>query len=375
VNNRGKIRYVFVSSHTSQGFYTFIPELVNGVGKVYILKGAPGSGKSTFIRLLGEVMSQQGYDVEFWVSALDPVTPDGVYIAHFNTAIINGSLPQPIDPKYPGVREIIINLGEYWDQAIIEQRQTQIIEQVDQTDKFHSQVVEILKEASRVKAEIRKANAAHLNMEKIEQLIRRLSLEIMENRPGEKHYFAGVITGDGLVDYINELSADCKKRYIFKGPSGSGKSTVINELAREAKQKGYFLEYYHCGLEVEYLVMVVIRNLQLALIEVGHAEVALKTGDIVVDMTMYIDSCDSDQIAVQSSEAYRRLEALLLQAQQELENSYQANREIKKIFASAMDFERLDNKRQKIAEEILNSESVSQRFRQKESGDGSATHP
>jgi len=200
-------------------------------------------------------------------------------------------------------------------------------------------------------------------------------LEIMENRPGEKHYFAGVITGDGLVDYINELSADCKKRYIFKGPSGSGKSTVINELAREAKRKGYFLEYYHCGLEVEYLVMVVIRNLQLALIEVGHAEVALKTGDIVVDMTLYIDSYDSDQIAVQSSEAYRHLETLLLQAQQELDNSYHANREIKKIFASAMDFERLDNKRLEIAEEILNSESVSQRVRQRESRDSSATHP
>ncbi len=353
VNNRGTTRYVFASSHTSQGFYTFIPELVNGLGKVYILKGAPGSGKSTFIRLLGEVMSQQGYDVEFWVSALDPVTPDGVYIAHFNAAVINGSLPQPIDPKYPGVREVIINLGEYWDQAIIEQCQRQIIEQVDQADKFDNELCNILKEASRVKEEIRIANASHLNMEKIEQLIKKISLDIMENRPGEKHYFAGVITADGLVDYINELSADCKKRYIFKGPSGSGKSTVICELAREAKKRGYFLEYYHCGLEVEYLVMVVIRNLQLALIEAGHVEVVLKPGDIVVDMTLYLDSYDSGQVAVQSSEAYRRFEALLLQARQELENSHQANREIKKIYASAMNFERLDSKRQEIAEEIL----------------------
>jgi energy-coupling factor transporter ATP-binding protein EcfA2 len=354
LNNRGTTRYVFASSHTSQGFYTFIPELVKGLGKVYILKGAPGSGKSTFIRLLGEVMSQQGYDVEFWVSALDPVTPDGVYIAHFNAAVINGSLPQPIDPQYPGAREIIINLGEYWDKAIIEQRQRQIVEQIDQADNFHSQVGKILKEAGRVKEEIRIANASHLNMEKIEQLIKKISLDIMENRPGEKHYFAGVITADGLVDYINELSADCKKRYIFKGPSGSGKSTVIRELARDAKQRGYFLEYYHCGLEVEYLVMVVIRNLQLALIEVDHVEVALKPGDMVVDMTLYLDSYDNDQIAVQSSEAHRRFEALLLQAQQEMENSHQVNREIKKLYASAMDFESLDRKRQEIAEEILN---------------------
>lgn len=354
MNNRGTTRYVFASSHTSQGFYTFIPELVYGLSKVYILKGAPGSGKSTFIRLLGEVMSQQGYDVEFWVSAVDPVIPDGVYIPQLDAAVINGSLPQPIDPKYPGVREKIINLGEYWNQTIVEQQFQDIIAQVDKTDKFQSQAANILKEASRAKEEIRKTNSAYLDMEKLEQLIKSLSKEIMENRPGEKHYFAGVITEDGLVDYINELSADCKKRYIFRGPSGSGKSTVIHELAREAQQRGYFLEYYHCGLEVDYLVMVIIRNLQLALIEAGHVEIALKQGDTVVDMTQCLDGFDSDNIAIQSSETYRRYETLLLQAQQELKKAHQSAREIKKIYTSAMDFERLDRKREEIIDEILN---------------------
>jgi len=73
---RGKVRYVLTSSHTSQGFHTFIPELLREIPKIYILKGAPGSGKSTFIRLLGESLSEQGYEVEFWISAADPVSPE-----------------------------------------------------------------------------------------------------------------------------------------------------------------------------------------------------------------------------------------------------------------------------------------------------------
>jgi ABC-type cobalamin/Fe3+-siderophores transport system ATPase subunit len=344
---------VFASSHTSQGFYTFIPELVNGMGKVYILKGAPGSGKSTFIRLLGEVVSQQGYDVEFWVSALDPVIPDGVFIPQLDAAVINGSLPQPIDPKYPGIREIIINLGEYWDRSIVEKQSQEIIQQIDKTEKYQSEAVKILKEASRAKEDIRQVNAAHLNMGKLEQLIKNLSADIMDNRPGEKHYFAGIITGDGLVDYINELSAGCKKRYIFKGPSGSGKSTVIHELAREAKQRGYFLEYYHCGLEVEYLVMVVIRNLQLALIEANYVEVASKQGDVTIEMTQYLDGYDIDRVEIQNNEANRRLEDLFLKAQQEFGNACQSTREVERIYSSAMDFEQLDLKRQEIVREIL----------------------
>jgi hypothetical protein len=352
VNNRGKVRYVFASSHTSQGFYTFIPELMEGLSKAYVLKGPPGSGKSSLIRLIGDVMSQQGYDVEFWVSAQDPVSPDGVYIPQLNGAVINGSLPRPIDPKYPGVRELIINLSEFWDQAIVDQNQREIIDRVDQADRCWSQLYRILKEASRVKEEIRKSNAAHLNVKKIGELILQLSSEIMDSRCGEKHYFAGIITEDGLVDYINEISAECTKRYIFKGPSGSGKSTVICELARDARQKGYFLEYYHCGLEVDYLVMIIIRNLQLALIESGHVEVALRPGDTVVDMTRYMDDYDDERMAMQNSEAVRHFEALLLQAQQDLEQGQQATRKIKKIYASAMDFERLDSKRQEIAQEI-----------------------
>ena len=352
MNKRGKVRYVFASSHTSQGFYTFIPELMEGLGKAYILKGPPGSGKSSLIRLIGDLMSQQGYDVEFWASAQEPVSPDGVYIPQFNAAVINGSLPRPIEPKYPGVREIIINLCEYWDQAIVDQNQREIIDSVDQADKFWSQLHSTLKEVSRVKEEIRNTNAAHLNVGKIGGLIQQLSSEIMESRSGEKHYFAGIITEDGLMDYINEISAECTKRYIFKGPIGSGKSTVICELAREARQKGYFLEYYHCGLEVDYLVMIIIRNLQLALIESGHVEVALRPGDTIVDMTRYMDDYDHELMAVQNSEAMRRFEALLLQAQQDLGKGHQATRKIKKIYASAMDFESLDCIRQEIAQEI-----------------------
>lgn len=356
MNKLGKTRYVFASSYTCHGFHTFIPELINGLGKVYILKGPPGTGKSTFIRLLGELMSQKGYEVEFWVSSLDPITPDGVHIPELDSAIINGSLPTPIDPKYPGVREIVINLGEYWDQQRVDEQSNEIIALIDQTEIYRDQALHLLKEASIAKEEIRANNFSRLNMEKIEQCIKRLSMQIMERHPGEKHYFASNTTGEGLADYINELSEDCKCRYIFKGPSGSGKSTVIYALAQEAKQRGYFLEYYHSGLDEAYLGMVIIRDLQLALVESGDLEVSPRQGDVVVDMNKCLDDWENDMIEFKSNEAVRRFERLLLQAQEELGNAYQSHRIVKKAYSLAMDFERLEHKRQTITNEILNQD-------------------
>ncbi len=352
MDNRGLIRYVFASSHTSQGFYTFIPELINGLGRVYILKGAPGSGKSTFIRLVGELLSEQGYEVEFWISAMDSVTPDGVYIPQLDVAVINGSLPESMDPQYPGVRDYLINLGDYWDRVSIEQHREKIIELVDCMELSRKQVNGFLKEAVRVKEEIRKINSVHLNMDKLDKICKQLSAEILDKQCGEKHYFAEAFTVDGLVDYINELSKACQRRYIFKGPSGSGKSLLINQLAQQAKARGYFLEYYHSGLEVDSLAMVIIRNLQIALIESDSVEIPLKPWDVVVDLSICLDSDDTQNVSEGINVNYRNMESFLLEAQQELVKCNQSNRKLRKIYSAAMDFSSLDRIRQELLDEI-----------------------
>lgn len=352
MNNRGLIRYVFASSHTSQGFCTFIPELIQGLERVYILKGAPGTGKSTFIRMIGEIMAELGFETEFWISAFDAVTPDGVYLPQLNRAVINGSLPESIDPRYPGVREILINLGDFCDAAELETYRQEIVVLVDEILSSREQVYKALKEAGRVKAEIRRLNAQFIDMEKLGQLTRQMSSEILENQPGEKHYFAGVLTSEGFVDYVHNLSQACQQRYIFTGPAGSGKSMVISEVARQAREQGYFLEYYHCGLEADSLAMVIIRNLQIALIEAREAEIPACPWDRVVDLGCCMEEAGNGKMKEGKSMQQRNLESLLLAAQQQLEKSAQHNKALKKIYASTMDFTRLDQLRKDILEEL-----------------------
>jgi energy-coupling factor transporter ATP-binding protein EcfA2 len=190
VSNRGAVRYVFTSSHTSRGFYTYIPDLVNSIGQVYILKGAPGSGKSTFVRLLGEMLVEQGYDVEFWISAVEAVTPEGVYIPQLDAAIVNGSLPQPVDPRYPGSHHLV-NLEDYWDEERLKAYKAEVMELVDDIEDSSQQAYFYLKEASRVKERIRNIYSSRLNLGKVEELLKNISTEIMENAVQEKHYFAG----------------------------------------------------------------------------------------------------------------------------------------------------------------------------------------
>jgi len=348
MGGRGRIRYVFTSSYSERGFYTFIPGLLEGLKKVYILKGPAGSGKSTFIRLLGDSLSELGYEIEFWVSAVDSMKPEGVYIPRMETAIVNGNLPAAIDPKYPGVTGHIINFEEYLDAVIINEHRQEIIELVDKVEKQEDGACSLLQQASALKEELLQETAEYINSGNISKLIEKLANEILTDKPGEKHYFATSLNAEGMFNYVDEISVACKSRYIFKGPIGSGKSQVITELARKARDKGYSVEYYHGGLNPESAVMIIIANLNLALIDAGDMEISIRPWDVVVDMGEYLDKSEQRPTELHNSELTRQYEALLMKAQAELENTHRSLKNLKRLYSGAMDFKQVEAKRQEI---------------------------
>ncbi|HBQ25166.1 MAG TPA: hypothetical protein DD791_02120, partial [Syntrophomonas sp.] len=67
---------------------------------------------------------------------------------------------------------------------------------------------------------------------------------------------------------------------------------------------------------------VIIRNLQLALIDGGNMELSIKPWDIVIDMEGFLENYDAEAAAIQSSEACRNYESLMLDAEVKLESAH-----------------------------------------------------
>ena len=350
---RDQIRYVFTSSYAKTGFYTFIPELIAQVRQVYILKGHPGAGKSTLIRLLGDLMLEHGYEIEFWVSAIEPHNLDGLYIVSLDIAVINGSLPVPIDPIYPAGQGEIINLGNFLDKSAICEEHEEIQKLALDIRQKEIKTNCLLRNAAIVKDDIKNVTSKYLNLEKVSGLINTLAKEILADLPKEKHFFASALTAEGMINYIDDISEDCLKRYILKGHPGSAKSTIINELASIFKEQGYIIEYYHSGFDVESIEMIIINELRVALIDGGSIDLRTRPLDVVIDMAAVLDNYEVEAESVKKSEIYRSFEALLLEIQTELDSSRSMLNNLKKIYAMAVDFEKLDEERQRLGNEIL----------------------
>ena len=110
---------LFAGANTPDGFVGFYDRIADmyDLKKLYILKGGSGIGKSTFIRDFAAAFKDEAKD--FLICSGDPKSLDGVIIPARKIGMIDGTAPHMVDPRYPGIVDEIVNLGEYiiWDKV------------------------------------------------------------------------------------------------------------------------------------------------------------------------------------------------------------------------------------------------------------------
>ncbi len=114
----------FAASNSGRGFYSYYTECFDAarVKRVFALKGGPGTGKSRFLRDVADFAASRGWLVEHIYCSSDPESLDGVILTRGERcyALIDATAPHVYEPKHPGVREEIVNLGEFWDHGKLE---------------------------------------------------------------------------------------------------------------------------------------------------------------------------------------------------------------------------------------------------------------
>ena len=111
-----KIEY-FLGANSPGGFYSLYSELLppETANAIYIIKGGPGCGKSTLMRQVAAQAAQAGETVEYILCSGDPDSLDGVVLPRLKVALVDGTAPHVIEPRYPGLVEQYVNLGDCYD--------------------------------------------------------------------------------------------------------------------------------------------------------------------------------------------------------------------------------------------------------------------
>src|SRR5690625_2724333 len=108
----GAARYMYAGGNTARGFFSYYDHVTVGdATRLWVIKGGPGVGKSTFIRKVGEEMRGRGFDVEYFRCSSDNGSLDGVRIPALEIALVDGTAPHVIEPQAPGAVDEILDLG------------------------------------------------------------------------------------------------------------------------------------------------------------------------------------------------------------------------------------------------------------------------
>ncbi|MBQ7326088.1 MAG: hypothetical protein IJW93_01255 [Clostridia bacterium] len=122
----------FAAANTYRGFKSYFDRVFSSddYDRIYVLKGGPGTGKSSFMKKASTFLYERECVIEEIYCSSDPNSLDGV-IAKFGNkkiAILDGTAPHERDAVIPGAIDEIINLGHGWDTSWLTARKKEVLD-------------------------------------------------------------------------------------------------------------------------------------------------------------------------------------------------------------------------------------------------------
>lgn len=231
----------FICANTPKGFFTLQDELMDK-NLVYIVKGGPGTGKSTFLKKIAAAFKRNGFDTELIHCSSDPASLDGVFVPAASLALFDGTPPHTAEPPLPGAGGGIINLGDFWNEIFLKDSREQIINLNREVNNCFGSAYSYLKAALIFKNFRADTAAKFTNHEKINKYALSVSQKLFKAKKGKKgkmtKRFLTAINQNGIVTYVNTISSLANNLYMINDPYFYAAPILLDKLNGFAIEAG-----------------------------------------------------------------------------------------------------------------------------------------
>lgn len=236
--------HYFLGANTPQGFFSVYDDLFDPATDkaLYILKGGPGCGKSSFMRKIAAAAMQRGLDVEFFPCSGDPDSLDAIYLPACRTAYVDGTAPHVIEPKFPAAAEQYINLGQFYNADALQTCKAEIMAANAAYKEVYVSAYQLLAAAGSVYDRIRQTKPDDALLASISKRSRGIiSRELRRpvEEPGRlRRCFLSAVTCKGSVSLLDETAAAYDRIYLLDNATGLA-PYMLKTLDAAAESQGY----------------------------------------------------------------------------------------------------------------------------------------
>lgn len=347
---------LFAAVNSGKGFVSFYQDVLwrDGIERRYLIKGGPGTGKSTLMRRLGEAAVARGLDVEHYRCSSDPESLDAIVIDG-RVAVMDATAPHCEEPKVVGAVDRLIDLGAFWDADGLAKHREQIEELGEKKSACYRGAYRFLSAAMAVQAQNRELISPYIRREKLRKAATRAAKDI----PDGAGYclLTGVRSSVGMRGRVtlDTYEKEAESLYSIRDDYGCG-SLFLSMLADEAMKKGNRIRVSYCPIDPSYPDAILFEESGRAFV----LDAQESRGVGVINMRRFIDrsalglgSVEGRRAKREYRENLRIYEGLLRSAEDRLAQAGEYHFALEEIYKKYMDFDAESDFVSRLCESIL----------------------
>lgn len=345
----------FLGANSFEGFVSFFDKcyLSEKGWKAYIIKGGPGTGKSSFMKKVVKSAEDKGYNAELCPCSSDPDSLDAVIFPGIKTVIMDGTSPHTVDPFYPGACEQILNFGEFWDSDKLRENSDKIITLTNKNKFLHRIASGYLKAAKQLMTDNLNIMNKYVDKNKLENFSRKLCQKYIPKKYGigfEWVRFLEGITPKGVISLANEKITE--NMVVIEDSFGIVSDKIINHIRLYALSNGYdIITIKNAFLPSSLLDGIIIPELSLSFLRESEHSIFQNTRKIHSKRFMDTELLKAYKNRVKANK--KTINSLISFATDTLKDAKSVHDQLESCYISAMDFESLNLFAENIAKKLF----------------------
>ncbi len=348
----------FLGANSAEGFLSFFDRCyaADGEWKTYIMKGGPGTGKSSFMKYIAVKAADRGLAVTLCPCSSDPNSLDAVILPEKKIAVLDGTAPHTVDPAYPGVCETVLNVGEFWRPEAFAGKEAAVIDATLRNKALHRTASRYIRAAGILQADNLKTALACTDREKTETYAGRLCKKLIPAGKGggtEWVRFLSGITPLGVVSYAGSVTDAAENVVIVRDEYGSAADLIMRTVREYALEQGHEIITLQNPLLPSLLIdHILIPKLSLAFVTENNL-IRFPAGIKRIHARRFVSNAKLHLSRERMKFNKKAAKQLLLSASETLAAAKTVHDEMERYYIEAMNFEELTAFAMRFTEKLL----------------------